>query len=232
MKDFGVGFGGPDEILGRITEKILNNWTLILGGTDFFKQIENIVYTPGTGKNVDFELIMIPWGGKLWPVALGKKNKDLEKYLHISESEFSKMVLVRLDKRERIGSVLACYGYKTDNEKRDFVFNLLNDMLEYMETGRITREHVSNYTVKQKSSKKSKSTRQKRKTLSKSIRHEVFKRDDYKCVECGATKEDTVLHIDHIIPVSQGGSDELDNLQTLCESCNLSKSNRAWKGGN
>lgn len=67
--------------------------------------------------------------------------------------------------------------------------------------------------------------------ITKSLRHEVFVKDNYKCVECGATKEDTRLHVDHILPVSQGGSDELSNLQTLCEACNLTKSNRAWKGG-
>lgn len=79
--------------------------------------------------------------------------------------------------------------------------------------------------------KKQKMKNSTRKSISKSIRHEVFKRDGFKCVECGATKEDTRLHIDHILPVSQGGSDEMDNLQTLCESCNLSKSNRKWTGG-
>lgn len=79
--------------------------------------------------------------------------------------------------------------------------------------------------------KKSKKNYKRRNVLTKSIRREVFKRDDYKCVECGATKEDTSLHVDHIIPVSQGGFDELNNLQTLCEACNLAKSNRAWKGG-
>lgn len=70
-----------------------------------------------------------------------------------------------------------------------------------------------------------------RKPITKSIRHEVFVRDGYKCVECGATKEDTRLHVDHIIPVSQGGTDELSNFQTLCEACNLAKSNRAWVAG-
>ena len=69
----------------------------------------------------------------------------------------------------------------------------------------------------------------KRNAITKSIRHEVFKRDKYKCVECGVTKKDATLHIDHIIPISDGGSDELDNLQTLCEACNLSKSNRRYK---
>jgi predicted restriction endonuclease len=71
----------------------------------------------------------------------------------------------------------------------------------------------------------------KRKVFTKSIRHEVFKRDEYRCLECGATNQETSLHIDHILPVSQGGSDEMSNLQTLCRDCNLSKSNRAWKAG-
>ena len=60
------------------------------------------------------------------------------------------------------------------------------------------------------------------------LRHEVFKRDGYKCVECGAKNNDTTLHIDHKTPIAQGGTDELDNLQTLCGKCNLAKSNRKW----
>lgn len=77
----------------------------------------------------------------------------------------------------------------------------------------------------------SKHSKTKRKSIPGSLRHEVFKRDRYRCVECGATNKDTRLHIDHILPVSCGGSNELDNLQTLCEECNLAKSDRAWKGG-
>ncbi len=65
--------------------------------------------------------------------------------------------------------------------------------------------------------------------LTKSIRHEVFKKDNYKCVECGITKKETSLHVDHIIPVSRGGTDELSNLQTLCKVCNLSKANRIYE---
>ena len=60
------------------------------------------------------------------------------------------------------------------------------------------------------------------------LRHEVFKRNEYKCVECGKGKKETTLHVDHIIPVTRGGSDELDNLQTLCEACNLAKSDKIW----
>ena len=67
--------------------------------------------------------------------------------------------------------------------------------------------------------------KRKRTRIPRGLRHEVFKRDNYRCVECGAKKEDgTTLHIDHKIPVSKGGTDELDNLQTLCSDCNLNKS--------
>ncbi len=71
----------------------------------------------------------------------------------------------------------------------------------------------------------------KRDPIESRLRHEVFKRDNYKCLECGKTNKNTTLHVDHIIPVAQNGTDELDNLQTLCQACNLAKSNRAFKGG-
>lgn len=68
----------------------------------------------------------------------------------------------------------------------------------------------------------------KRSPISQALRHEVFKRDEYKCIECGSTDKDSILHVDHMLPVSQGGTDEMSNLQTLCSKCNLAKSNRCW----
>ena len=44
-----------------------------------------------------------------------------------------------------------------------------------------------------------------------------------KCVICGSTAD---LCIDHIVPITKGGSDDLDNLQILCRSCNSRKKNR------
>lgn len=54
-------------------------------------------------------------------------------------------------------------------------------------------------------------------------RWQVFKRDNYRCVVCGAEED---LTIDHIDPVSQGGRPTLDNLRTLCRSCNSRKGPR------
>jgi predicted restriction endonuclease len=71
-------------------------------------------------------------------------------------------------------------------------------------------------------------TRPKRNPIPGVLRHEVFRRDGYRCRECGATNHETSLEVDHIIPVSQGGTDELGNLQTLCTPCNRAKGNRTW----
>jgi len=59
------------------------------------------------------------------------------------------------------------------------------------------------------------------------IRWQVFQRDNWKCVACGRNaSNDVILHVDHIIPRSKGGKDELGNYQTLCHICNIGKSNK------
>ena len=67
-----------------------------------------------------------------------------------------------------------------------------------------------------------------RRTLSDKLRYQVLKRDNFKCCACGASpaKDSSVeLHVDHIVPVSVGGKNTIENLQTLCSRCNLGKSN-------
>lgn len=66
----------------------------------------------------------------------------------------------------------------------------------------------------------------KRKSLSRKIRFEVFKRDSFTCQYCGAKAPDKVLEVDHIHPVVEQGSDDLLNLITSCFECNSGKSDR------
>ena len=59
------------------------------------------------------------------------------------------------------------------------------------------------------------------------IRWQVFQRDNWRCVACGHDAHDgRILHVDHILPRSKGGKDEISNYQTLCEVCNIGKSNK------
>lgn len=48
----------------------------------------------------------------------------------------------------------------------------------------------------------------------------LCERDGEKCQGCG--REDG-LTIDHIKPIALGGTNDIDNLQLLCQSCNSSK---------
>lgn len=55
----------------------------------------------------------------------------------------------------------------------------------------------------------------------KNIREFIFKRDGYKCLKCNSGYS---LSLDHIVPINRGGLNRIYNLQTLCMSCNASKS--------
>lgn len=59
--------------------------------------------------------------------------------------------------------------------------------------------------------------------MKKSIRFSIFKRDAFACQYCGRTPPVVVLEIDHIVAVSSGGKDNLDNLITACFDCNRGK---------
>jgi HNH endonuclease len=59
------------------------------------------------------------------------------------------------------------------------------------------------------------------------LRWQVFQRDNWRCVSCGRGAHDgIILHVDHITPRSKGGRDEIKNYQTLCDICNIGKSNK------
>jgi HNH endonuclease/Homing endonuclease associated repeat len=61
-------------------------------------------------------------------------------------------------------------------------------------------------------------------------RWHVLQRDNFRCCACGASpaiNPAVQLHVDHIQPWSKGGETILSNLQTLCATCNLGKSNVA-----
>ena len=58
------------------------------------------------------------------------------------------------------------------------------------------------------------------------LRERILRRDGYRCTytdDNGRCRERDRLHVDHIIPVSLGGTDDPINLRVLCEYHNLSK---------
>lgn len=78
--------------------------------------------------------------------------------------------------------------------------------------------------------KRGKKLWQHRKVSSKAIpgsdRYEVLKRAKGRCELCGISKDVKSLEVDHIIPRTKHGKDELSNYQALCYTCNAQKLNR------
>ena len=63
--------------------------------------------------------------------------------------------------------------------------------------------------------------------VSDSLRYDILRRDNFKCVICGASQHQGArLHVDHIVPIAKGGKSTPDNLRTLCERCNIGKSDK------
>ena len=161
---------------------------------------------------------------------LEKYNKDVEKVLQsesINNSKYStkkfKMVEERvlrsiIYKKENFMITLKIEVYYRsnggnvyDNKKRKYLFNDLVFVYNEWNRGNKFEETIN----------------QERKIMNDYIRYNVLKRDNFSCQICGITAKDGAkLQVDHIIPASKGGKTVMSNLQTLCERCNIGKSNK------
>lgn len=55
------------------------------------------------------------------------------------------------------------------------------------------------------------------------IRKKVIERDGFHCVYCDEDLTNSEIHLDHVVPESQGGLTTLNNLQVTCRKCNTAK---------
>lgn len=84
----------------------------------------------------------------------------------------------------------------------------------------ISCEENPNYMPSQQRAKKPHNVKQ---GIAAGIRWAVWGRDNFTCQQCGKRSH---LAVDHILAESKGGATEMDNLQTLCKSCNSRKGSK------
>lgn len=93
-------------------------------------------------------------------------------------------------------------------------YNKLNEILEYDDN------EIKNLPIKTIANKT-------KRGIPSGIRYKILNRDNFLCVKCGrGVKNGIKLQVDHMEPFSIGGLTEIKNLQTLCNECNIGKSNK------
>ena len=101
---------------------------------------------------------------------------------------------------------------------REFCGDLVDSFTELTQAG-LVRDNGQNYEIDFAFG-----FARKRVSKWENLRSLVFIRDSHTCQYCGSKSEK--LHCDHVIPVSRGGTNTLDNLTTACQRCNLSKGSK------
>jgi hypothetical protein len=158
------------------------------------------------------------WVGRTW---LGKSSHprvNAKNFATIESKLFRRRTLRSPKPKARVSATVKYTSPKGKNHysrRLDWNFTQLRDGLR---SAQAERERQSTAEFQRK---------RERSLMTPSLRMTILRRDGYRCRMCGATASSgAALHIDHITPVSLGGLTNEQNLQTLCEPCNLGKSNR------
>lgn len=161
-------------------------------------------------------------------------KKRCETELEALEEEYKSFINQRFEdpqeetKKDRIAATLRAFGSPVDkralieavNSSRGYAseFKVYAD-ISLGDAGQVTRHYHSEEYSHEKGDPPvvlQREPRSRSDTISKKRRSKVLERDGNECLRCSST---TDLEVHHIIPVSQGGSDDMDNLATLCSEC-------------
>jgi len=108
---------------------------------------------------------------------------------------------------------------KTDREREEIVLRVKKAVYEEEAEVANLKASVANLEAAIQYTK----TGPKRDVIPDNVKLVVWARDGGACVRCGSKLN---LHFDHVIPVVKGGGNSAENIQVLCQTCNLKKADR------
>jgi hypothetical protein len=185
--------------------------------------------------------ILKRFGG--WNKAKQKANLEIGRAYNTTTEEFLENILAlwtilgRQPKYSEVISPNSKFHGTSYSNKFGSWRSALEKFIEYINSD---KENINDDTLSQiillnetkiseiKESKKEVLIKRTPRGINLRLRFTILKRDNFSCNKCGrapAKDPSIILHVDHIIPWSKGGETIIENLEALCEQCNLGKSN-------
>ena len=112
---------------------------------------------------------------------------------------------------------------KVEDKEDASIFTSLSKSIEFIYGHRNKTKHY--YVLDLDTDKVLYTRRKRRKQYSPEVRKIIYNKSDGRCELCGRKISFSEMTLDHIIPLDQGGADNINNLQSTCYACNRFKSN-------
>jgi Homing endonuclease associated repeat/HNH endonuclease len=178
-----------------------------------------------------------------WNKAKQKANLEINRVYNTTTEEYLQNILemwTHLGRQPKYGEVTSPFSkYHVSSYERKFGSwgAALKEFIEYVNSEDNDEEIVDSdisltpiniSTDNPKETQKEIKRKRTPRGINLRLRWTILKRDNFSCKKCGrspAKDQSIILHVDHIIPWSKDGETVVDNLETLCEGCNLGKSN-------
>lgn len=178
-----------------------------------------------------------------WNKAKQKANLEIVSTINNSNEDLFQNILeiwTLLGRQPKYGEVISPnskfhgatyarrFGSWTSALKAFIEYVNTDDIFEKEEDEKLDLISIKNPVQNNEKPKKNIKTKRTSRGINLRLRFTILKRDNFSCKKCGrspAKDQSVILHVDHIIPWSKDGETEIENLETLCEQCNLGKSN-------
>ncbi len=159
-----------------------------------------------------------------WNKALELAKLEVSNISNYSDEELFKNILVlwehsgRQPRRSQLSKLPSSISQNPYVRRFGSWLSALEAFVEFANEKQLLQNNSSKFDNKHKTGR----------DINLRLRAKILIRDNCICKMCGtspAKNSDVVLHVDHVIPYSKGGETIEKNLQTLCMTCNIGKSN-------
>jgi hypothetical protein len=140
----------------------------------------------------------------------------IESYFELIDNPINKEICFLREEYQRHSNVFEEYLSKKNKEINQLKKENRNIELENVELISEIESLKESYISLKKFHEKIKN----KTPVPNGIRNFVLERDNYTCLACGSNEN---LTVDHILPRSRGGTNKIENLQILCQPCNITK---------